>query len=185
MKIELKRHLAPLIIIFVITSIYWIVNKNVWYEFFYLLFGLIIGSFLLDFDHLIYWLYFNPKIEESRLAQIAFKKRDFKSLIKLLEVTHHKHTSLIFHHFFFQVVLAAISVFIFTSSGNVFGMGIMLALNVHLLVDEIVDYRRDPHHLQDWLFAREEKQLSIKYLPVYIAVFTVFTLVFFFLLLKS
>jgi len=184
-KSELKRHLLPLLVIFIITSIYWIINKNVWYQFIGLFCGLAGGSFLLDIDHLIYWLYLNPNIEESRLAQIAFKKRDFRSLIKLLEITHHKHTNLIFHHFFFQVVLAAISVFVFTSSGNVFGMGLMLALNIHLLIDEIVDYRRDPHHLQDWLFAREEKQLPLRLLSKYIGVFIVFTFVFFFLLLKS
>ena len=185
MKSELKRHLSPLLIIFVAVSLYWLITKNSWYQFIYLFLGLSLGSFLLDVDHLIYWLYLNPNVEESRLAQIAFKKHDFISLIKLLESTHHKHTSLIFHHFFFQVVLSAISVFIFTSSGNVFAMSLMLALNVHLLVDEIVDYRRNREHLQDWLFAREQKQLPIDFLSKYIGFFVIITSIFFLLLLKS
>lgn len=185
MKSELKRHIFPLLIIFVVISIFWLVAKNAWYQYIFLLLGLAFGSFFLDVDHLVYWLYLNPNVEESRLAQIAFKKHDFVSLIKLLEATHHKHTNLIFHHFFFQVVLAAISVFVFTSSNNVFAMGLMLALNVHLLVDEITDYRRDPSHLQDWLFAREEKQLPLDLLPKYIVLFSIVTFIFFILLLRS
>lgn len=185
MKTELRRHLLPLLIIFVVISIYWLIAKNAWYQFIFLFLGLTFGSFFLDIDHLIYWLYLNPNIEESKLAQIAFKKRDFLSLTKLLEATHQKHTNLIFHHFFFQVVLTAISVFIFTSSNNIFAMGLMLALNVHLLVDEVTDYRRDPRHLQDWLFAREEKQLPLDLLPKYMAIFFITTFIFFILLLRS
>ena len=184
MKSELRRHLLPLLIIFVLTSIYWFFQKTIWFNYLYLFLGLGVGSFLLDFDHLIYWFYLNPNIEESRLAQIAFNKHDYLSLIKLLESTHHKHTNLIFHHFFFQAVLAAISVFVFTSSGNIFAMSLMLALNIHLLVDEINDYRLDKAHLQDWLFAREEKQLPLNFLSQYIAIFVVATLVFFYLLLR-
>jgi hypothetical protein len=143
------------------------------------------GSFFLDLDHLIYWLYLNPNIEESRLAQVAFKKYDFRSLIKLLESTHHKHLNLIFHHFFFQVVMALISLFVFTSTDSPFAMAFLLALNIHLLVDEINDYRLDPVHLQDWLFAREPKQLPRRYLLHYILIFVFLTLVFAILLLKS
>ena len=185
MKSELKRHLLPLTAIFIITSVYWFFSRIPWYQYLFLFSGLSIGSFLLDIDHLLYWLFLNPNIEESRLAQIAFKKHDFISLLKLLESTHHKHTSLIFHHFFFQVVLAAISIFIFTSSNNIFIKGLILALNIHLLVDEINDFRSDKNHLQDWLFAREQKQLPINFLSRYIGVFTIITIVFILLLIVS
>jgi hypothetical protein len=184
-KDELRRHLFPLLIIFTITSICWVFTKSPWYNFIYLLFGLGWGSFLLDFDHLIYWLYLNPNIEESRLAQIAFNKKDFFSLIKLLESTHKNHINLIFHHYFFQVVLALISIFIFTSSNSIFIKGLILALNIHLIIDEIEDYQHDKEHLQDWLFARESKQLSINSLNKYIGFFVVLCFIFCLLLIKS
>jgi hypothetical protein len=184
-KSELKKHLLPLLAIFVIIAAVWFFSKVNYLNFILLFFGLLLGSFFLDLDHLIYWLYLNPNIEESRLAQIAFKKYDFISLLKLLEFTHQKHLSLIFHHFFFQVVMALISIFVFTSSNNPFAMAFLLALNVHLLVDEINDYRLNPVHLQDWLFAREPKQLPRRYLPHYILIFIFLTSVFILLLLKS
>ncbi|MCX6726612.1 MAG: hypothetical protein NTY75_02225 [Candidatus Shapirobacteria bacterium] len=185
MKEELRRHFTPLLIIFAVTSIFWIFAKTPWYNFVYLFFGLAWGAFLLDVDHLIYWLYLNPNTEESRLAQIAYKKSDFISLLKLLESTHKQHISLIFHHYFFQVVLAIISIFVFTSSSNIFIKGLILSLNIHLLVDEIEDYRSDKKHLQNWLFARESKQLSVQFLGKYIIFFAVLCFIFTLLLIKS
>lgn len=185
MKSELRRHLTPLLIIFFVIAIYWLFQGVFWFNYFALFFGLLLGSFFLDLDHLIYWLYLNPNTEESRLAQIAIRKYDYRSVIKLLESTHKQHVSLIFHHFFFQVVLALISVFVFTSSDSAFGMGFLLALNIHLLVDEIEDYNLDKKHLQNWLFARESKQLPTSYLARYIQIFVFLSFVFTFLLLKS
>jgi hypothetical protein len=184
-KSELKRHLLPLLAIFIFISIFWIASKVSFLNFIYLFFGLLLGSFFLDVDHLVYWLYLNPNVEESRLAQIAFQKYDFRSLVKLLESTHQQHTSLVFHHFFFQMIMALFSIFVFTSSDNPFATAFLLALNVHLLVDEIIDFRRNPKHLQNWLFARETKQLPLRYLPQYIAIFTFLTFIFTLLLLKS
>ena len=185
MKQELKRHLLPLLIIFVISSLVWVFNKAPWYQYPLLFVGLGLGSFFLDLDHIIYWLYINPNIEESRLAQIAIHKYDFKSVIKLLESTHKKHTNLIFHHFFFQVVLSLLSFFIFTSSTNIFAMSFILAMNIHLIVDEVDDLQHNKQHLQDWLFAREAKQLPIDHLQKYVIVFAVLSLIFLLLFLRT
>lgn len=185
MKQELRQHLLPVFIIFIIISAIWIIRQVSVFQFIYLFSGLAWGAFILDLDHLIYWFYLKPNLEESRLAQFAFKNRDFNSLIKLLESTHKTHTSLIFHHYFFQIILALISIFVFTSSSSVFAKSFLLAINIHLLVDQIYDYRHQPKHLQKWLFAREPHQLSLKYLPHYLLVFVTLTLGFVFLLINS
>lgn len=182
---EYRKHLLPLTIIFVVISAIWIFYKVSFFQFVYLFSGLLCGSFFLDLDHLIYWLYINPNIEESRLAQIALKKKDLNSVIKLMAATQSEHTNLIFHHFFFQVVLILISAFVFTSTANVFAMAFLLALNIHLLVDQYDDYHRDPRHLQNWLFARETKQLPIAYLGHYLGIFSFLSVVLTLLLLKS
>ena len=185
MKNEFRDHVWPLVGIFVVISLFWVLAKVKWFEFVYLFFGLGWGAFFLDLDHLVYWLYINPRIEESRLAQIALKKYDFDAVFKLLQATSKSHTNLVFHHFFFQVVLALISVFVFTSTGNTFAMAFLLALNIHLLVDEYQDFTTDKPHLQNWLFAREAKQLPLNYLGKYIATFFGLCVIFAFLLLKS
>ncbi len=185
MKQELKKHFIPLAIIFTIVSVIWILNQVVYFRFIYLFFGLLWGSFLLDLDHLIYWLYLNPKLPESRQARQFLIQKDTKSLLKLLEKTHHTHTNLIFHHYFFQIVLVLISLFIITSSGSLFTSTFVLALNLHLLVDQFADYKKHPRHLQKWLFARESKQLPIKYLGHYIAFFSLINLYFLAIIINS
>lgn len=185
MKSEFKQHLLPLVVIFIVISVVWIFAKVKWYEFIYLFFGLTWGSYFLDIDHIIYWLYVNPRIEESRLAQIALKKYDLDAILKLINSTSNLHTNLIFHHFFFQVVLSLISIFVFTSTNNTFGMSFMLALNTHLLTEEYHDYLTDKSHLQNWLFAREKKQLPQNYLGKYLAVFFALNIIFAVLLLNS
>lgn len=171
--------------LFLLTSLFWIFQKVVWYEFVFLFFGFLWGSFFLDTDHLIYWFYLQPNLEESRLAQIAWKKGDYVSLIKLLEATHLQHLSLIFHHYFFQIVLTIISLFVFTSSTGIFPKAFLLALNLHLLVDEIKDFYQSPAHLQTWLFARESRQLSVKSLKYFVLAFVFLNLIFTGLLIKS
>lgn len=180
-----QRQLVPIFVIFLITSTFWLIFHAAYYQFIFLALGLLLGSFFLDVDHLVYWLYLSPNTEESRLAKAALFKYDYRSIIKLVSATEKQHTSLIFHHFFFQVILTLISFFVFTSSNNVFGMSFLLAINIHLLTHEHFDLKLDPTHLQDWLFAREKKQLPQKFLHHYVFGFTAINLVFFVLFLKS
>lgn len=185
MKSEIKRHLLPLLAVFVFIFLFWVFGKVAWFHFVFLFFGLLFGSLFLDLDHLIYWFYLRPNLDESRQAKNLWSGHDFKGLIKLLESTHKQHTSLIFHHYFGQIILLLISLFVFTSSDNNFTQGFLLAANLHLIVDQIEDYRHHPSHLQNWLFAREKKQLPLGYLKYYLAIFIFFNLIFLLLLLRS
>lgn len=185
MKQELKNHLLPLLGIFILISILWIFQKALWYNYVFLFFGLFWGSFFLDIDHLIYWFYLEPNLEESRLAQIAWKKGDFRSLLKLLESTHLLHTNLIFHHYFFQIIITLISFFVFTSSSSIFPKAFLLAINIHLLIDEIKDFQKDPEHLKLWLFAREKKQLPTSALKYYLLTLVIINLLFTTFLISS
>jgi len=184
-KQELKNHLLPLFAIFLVVSLLWLFQKVVWYNYVFLFFGFLWGSFFLDIDHLIYWFYLEPNLDESHLAKTAWKKGDFKSLLKLLETTHSHHTSLIFHHYFFQIIITLISFFVFTSSSNIFAKAFLLAVNLHLLTDEIKDFSRDPSHLKLWLFARENKQLPTDSLKYYLLTFLVINLFFTIFLISS
>lgn len=185
MKRELSVHLLPLLGIFLFIALIWSLNRVPIYHHLLLLLGLGIGAFFLDIDHLIYWLFINPKHPDSLLAATAIKHRDYKAIIKLYEITSQKHTNLVFHHFFFQIVLAFVSLFVFSISGSSLILGILLALNLHLLIDETGDYYSNPKHLQDWLFAREEKQLPLNYLGYYLSIFGIICLFLFLTLIQS
>lgn len=113
MKRKIQLHFLPLLIVFSLASLIWLLSHVVYYNFIFLFLGLLVGSLILDIDHLIFWFYLRPNLEESRLALMAWKKGDFRSLLKLLKSTHLNHTNLIFHHYFFQVVMVLISFFVF------------------------------------------------------------------------
>jgi hypothetical protein len=184
-KRELVKHLLPLLVLFLLISVVWTINNVAWYQYVLLFIGLGVGSFILDIDHLIYWYYLNPDLQESKVARLSIAKRDFGHTLKLLEFTHKSHTSLIFHHYLFQLVLVAVSIFIFTSSANPLGKGLVFAINYHLLVDQLDDFKSNPAHLQNWLFARSGRQLPQKYLKHYLIFFSIITIVFGLLLITS
>lgn len=185
MKKELRNHFIPLGLVFLITSLFWISNKVSFDQYIFLSIGLAFGSFFLDFDHIIYWFYIRPNTEESRTAQSIIKSKKIFTALRFFNQTHKGHTNLVFHHFFFQVILVLISFFVYTSSKNTIVLSFLLALNIHILVDEIEDFIYQPKHLQDWLFAREEKQLPIEQVRYYLILFIFFSLFFTFLLINS
>jgi len=184
-KQNLLFNLLPTVLVFFIVSIFWVIFGVSSVEIFYLLIGLILGHIFLDIDHIIYWFYRKPNIDESRIVKNTLEKKDFKSFFKLIKAARTSHDNLIFHHYFFQISLNLISLFIFISSSNTFSLSFLLSINLHLLTDEIRDYLRNPKFLQNWLFAREEKQLLIKSLKNYLIIFCILFFIFLLLLVKS
>ncbi|MGI5840761.1 MAG: hypothetical protein ACOX6N_00860 [Patescibacteria group bacterium] len=185
MKQEVRSHLLTQFGVFFFISIFWLIQRSTPFDFVYLFFGMLWGSFFLELDHLIFWLYVKPNNEESRIAQAALKQKDVNSLLELYLKTESTHSKLIFHHYFFQSVLAVISFFIFTSTSGIFTKAFVLALNIHLVVEEIIDYSRDKKYLQNWLFAGEKKQISVDYLKHYILIFLLTTCLFVYILTRS
>ncbi|MFA5532254.1 MAG: hypothetical protein WDA13_01475 [Candidatus Shapirobacteria bacterium] len=185
MKQKLLNYLLPTTGLFIIISCFWVIFEVRTIHLIYLFLGLNIGIFLLDIDHFIYWFLIHPKTEESRLVKLAIENKKFKSVVKIVQTSHQTHHSLIFHHYFFQVILVIFSLFILTSTQNTFISALVLSLNLHLVIDEIIGYKSNPKNLQKWLFAREPKQLPIAFLKRYIIVFIVFTSLFTFLLIQT
>ena len=63
----------------------------------FFLVGAFLGTFILDLDHLVYAFYQNPEEESSQRIREAFKRRDWKGLVQVLEECHQEHTELVFH----------------------------------------------------------------------------------------
>ncbi len=155
LKKELTNHIGASLIVFLIIVLIELSHGGFawsWMVRFGL--GLAAGTFILDLDHLIYWFFLNPRLSESKKAKKLWTEAKFGKLIKLLEETHETHTSLVFHHIYFQTLLLALTLFVLSSTASPAGKGLVLGASVHLLVDQIKDFRTDYRHLSDWLFAR-------------------------------
>lgn len=184
-KHEFRYHLLASSILFFLVAFFLIVTKSPNSHILATFFGVLFGSIILDTDHIVFWYFLKPNIEESRLAKTTIKNFDIKSLVKLINASHSTHHNLIFHHYFFQSILVLFTFFIFTSTSNLFVISLVVSLNLHLLVDEYLDFFISPKILQKWLFAREETQLPTKFLNRYLAFFTFFLIIFIFLLFYS
>jgi hypothetical protein len=183
-KHQFRYHLLASVVLFTLIGIFLIISRVNNIELLLVFLGIFSGTFILDSDHLIYWFFLKPNTEESRLVKLALKNHDFISIIKLINIGRLKHHNLIFHHYFFQIVLVLFSFFIFTSTNSIFVSSLVLSLNFHLIIDEVIDYLRDPKILQKWLFAREPNQLPIKFLGRYLTIFCLIFLFFLFLFIK-
>ena len=171
--------------LFFLVAIFLVIIKTPNIEILAVFLGTLLGSIILDADHLIFWYFLKPNLEESRIAKTTIRNYDLKSLIRLIHASHQTHHNLIFHHYFFQSILALFTFFIFTSTNNLFVISLVVSLNLHLLIDEYIDFFANPKILQKWLFAREDTQLPIKFLNRYLAFFSIVLIIFIFLLFYS
>jgi hypothetical protein len=183
-KYQFRYHLLASIVLFTISAASLIIAGVENIKLLWLLLGIGFGTVILDTDHLLFWFFLKPNLEESRLVRTAFKKHDFLPIIRLVNASRQKHHNLIFHHYFFQIILTLFSLFIFTSTNNIFTSSLVLSINLHLIIDELTDYINDPKILQEWLFAREPKQLPLKFLKHYLSVFAIIFCFFIILFIK-
>jgi len=100
--------------------------------------GGIFGTLLPDIDHLLY-LYLKPQELTSQRVGFLFNKYEIKRIFTLLYETRGERKGLIFHTAFFQLVFLVLTFYVVTSSGSLFGKGMVLAFSLHLLIDQIVD----------------------------------------------
>jgi len=147
MKREAAIHLTSLVLFFLFLSL-----LKGWYtdfRFLWFWLGGIFGAFLLDIDHLVYSLFLNPhELTSQRVAHLV-KQRRFQETADLLARTKHERTKVILHSIEFEAVFLILALFVITSSGSLFGVGLVLGVMTHFLVDQFFDLQ-SLGHLNNW-----------------------------------
>ncbi len=153
MKRELFIHFAFWFAFFVLISIFKNYLSLSYWPFWV---GGIVGNFLPDIDHLIYVFFLNPQELTSQRVNFLIKKREISRVLSLLYETRRERLGLVFHTFIFQIIFYVFSFFIVTSTTSIFVHGIVIALSMHLAVDQLVDYL-EMKNLSNWgqLFSPE------------------------------
>lgn len=111
--------------------------------------GGLVGTILPDIDHLLY-LYLKPQELTSQRVGFLLNKQEIKRVFTLLYETRGERKGLIFHSALFQLIFLVLTFYIITSSGSLFGKGIVLAFSLHLLIDQIVDLM-EMNSFDNWL----------------------------------
>lgn len=146
MKKEMLVHFGILFVFIVLTIIIkrWF-GLGVWP----FVLGAMFGTALPDVDHLIYVYFLSPEDHTSQRVSYLNNEKNFVKAAEILSETRYERTSAIFHSVFFQIVILVLTIFVVTSSGSLFAIGIVTAFSLHLLVDQVMDIRQ-VGSIQSW-----------------------------------
>jgi hypothetical protein len=137
-KKEILIHFSFLILLFALISLTrHYLNLSFWP--FWV--GGVVGTFMPDLDHLLYVFFLRPEELTSQRVNYMLEKRNLWGTLNLLAETRSERTKLVFHTALFQIIFAVLSFWVITSSGSLFGRGIVLAFLLHLVVDQGVDFK--------------------------------------------
>jgi hypothetical protein len=131
--------------------------------------GAFIGTFLIDLDHFIYLFFTNPHELTSQRAQRLWEQKHLKELIILTFDTSEERIKLAFHNVLFQLILLVLCFFVLTSTGNLFGAGLVMAMTLHLLKDELHEWWSGrEERLKEWLFWPIKMEVSLQNQKVFL-----------------
>ncbi len=177
MKKELALHFISTLILVIL-----IVLFKAWFNLSYwpLLVGAIIGTFLPDIDHLVYVYLLMPQDLTSQRVNHLVTQRDIGRSVSLLYETRGERKNLIFHSAFFQAIFWILTFLVVSSSGSVFGRGIVTAFSLHLILDQVMDFR-ELGSLDNWLTQIKislPRERTTAYLVVNFILLGLFALIF-------
>ena len=173
MRRELALHFVSTLMLLILVVVF-----KRWFSFSYwpLVVGGILGTFLPDVDHLIYVYFTSPQELTSQRVVSLVGQKEIPRTLSLLYETRGERRNLIFHSFYFQLLFWILTFLVISSSGSVFGRGLVAAFSLHLIVDEFVDLRA-LGNLENW-FSQAGIFLDSQKTNLYLVVNVVALLIF-------
>lgn len=168
LKKEVRNHLlVTLVWLVVITLLRWDWQWNL----ILLWLGGLLGTFLIDLDHLLYALIIYPQEITSMRVKRLIDQRQFKEALVLLVDTQDERLKLSFHNALFQPILCIACFFVLTSTGSLFGSGLVMTMALHLLKDELeLLLRGRGEHLRRLLFWQVKKEISLNQQKLFVMI---------------
>ncbi len=129
--------------------------------------GGIFGTILPDLDHIIYFYFVSPTDLTAQRFDFLAHKKALKRMAELLYETRAERSGLIFHTIFFQIIFFILTFWMLSSSGSLFGKGLVLAFALHLSIDQLIDLV-ETDGLKNWMkylpFGMDEDRMKIYWL---------------------
>lgn len=138
MRKDLGKHF---LYAFLLTILIVVVNRLFSLTYWPVLVGVVLGTLLPDVDHLIYSFFLRPQDLSSQRVESLARQGQIGRMTEIMYQTKGERVGLIFHSVLFQLVFGVLAFLVVTSSGSVFGGGLVLAVLLHLLIDEWLDYK--------------------------------------------
>jgi hypothetical protein len=132
-----KKIASRLVVLFAWAATVSLFNLQLNLNLLFLWLGGLLGLILIEIDQLLYVFYFHPQEEASLQVKTLIKQKRFKTALTWLAKTAGGRWKLSFHNVLFQAIFAPFSFLVLTSSGNLLGTGIVMAINISLLMDQV------------------------------------------------
>lgn len=130
-KKEVLNNLIYFFIYFVFVTLF---NKLFSFTYWPIYLGGLIGLFMPNLDHILYIFVFKPLELTSQRVKILINEKRYKEALMLLYDTKEERKDLIFHSTNFQLIFAVLTFWVISSSGNLFGRGLVLGFFLSLVI---------------------------------------------------
>jgi len=176
-KQKLISYMLPVIIWTVLMSI---IHYTWGFSLIWLWLGSIFGALLLESDHLYYLVWQKPEELTSVRFKALIKQKRYKDGLALVFQTTGERTKLSFHTVLFQVIFIPVCFLVLTSTGNTFGIGMVMGLFLSLLMGQIyLVLKGNYQQLSSCYFWPIQREISIETQKWYVVV-----MIFVFILLN-
>ncbi len=141
--------MVNLLLTFVVGALVVLVRR--WFALSYWPFGvgLLAGMILPELDDFVYIYFLRPYDLTSQRARMMFSHRQWRGALGVLARTSVERERLIFHTALFQIIFLVFGFLVITSTGSLFGRGLVISFLLHLLYSEARELKRTGS-LQRW-----------------------------------
>lgn len=131
--------------------------------------GGLVGTFLLDIDHLLDIFFVHPNEVAKTETVSLLRQRKIREAVVFLADTAANRTKLIFHSTLAQVFFYGLCFWVLTSTGSLFVKGMVMAAGLHLLKDEVLLLISGQENLfRQNFFWQIKKELSSAQLKIFV-----------------
>lgn len=105
--------------------------------------GGIFGVFLPDLDQILYVFVLRPMDFVSQRVSSAINVKRYREALSVLYETKHERGEQMFHNVGFVLIFAVLTFWVVSSSGSLFGKGLVLGAWLHLCMYYYKKYKTD------------------------------------------
>ena len=131
--------------------------------------GVVAGAMVLFADPVASAYLTSPHLPFSQKVRQMIQEKRFKETLREVVLHHPIQEQPILHSGLFQAALAGMSLYLVSSSGSLFGAGLVLGMVLHLVRDDLRLWR-DQERLNKMLFWNIHRSFSNKEQKVYLGV---------------
>ena len=146
-------------------------------QFIFFVLGTFLGFQLLFLDRFVHAFYLYPNTEFNTLVRQLWLQGNYLGVIKALAQAETLQEKLLTRSALFLIVYLILTIFVLTSTGSVFGIGMMLGIGLHYTFD-FWRYSQDTQRFVRHYFWQVKRSFTSRDVRVFVVSWTIiFTLV--------